>query len=876
MENGNSSPKKPNKTFLAANIVIAVVLIFALAMLTLQYYRNLNRELFEERQEHLTEFTEKTAELIGKSNENAVDHLNACAYALAWAETYKNDEMQGWLEYLKGLAGEDDMLVILFDKKGNYYSSDGASGYWQESDFLQSTGDGINIAVMSCPHESNVTRMIYARKLENEVKLDGGAETITHIAVAVDSDTFRSEMSVTGYGKDCCTFITNKSGRRIYQYTYDNNGFLSGYNLITEIEKQETVNIGKFESLSAAIEAHETYAYEFSYRDEEAAEAVRWFVGVSYIDDADWVVLLLVPTNSLGSSTSFLVSETISFFVLIAAAFILIFIAVFVMVMKIRTSRKLLEHQEKVSERLKAAADEADSANKAKTEFLSHMSHDIRTPINAIMGMTGIALKNTDNEEKIRDCLSKIDGSSQHLLSLVNDVLDMSRIESGKTVMKEEPFSLRECLNNCSSIISGQLVNRDIALIRDFERIKASAVKGDELHLRQVFINILGNSVKFTPDGGSISFRAWEEDAESGKTIFVFELSDTGIGMSEEFLPKIFEAFSQEEGGSRTTYKGTGLGMAITKSFIDLMGGTVEVESRLNEGTRFIVKVPMEVCELPEEAAAAGEDYSSLKGLKILIAEDNELNAEITQEILEDAGMSAVTAVNGAEAVRMFRESGEGEFAAILMDIMMPEMNGYEATKAIRDLLRPDAATIPIIALSANAYEEDIRMARESGMNAHVAKPVNPVAVYKELQHYTAGNGHRDGISLEGMNVLVAEDNELNAEIIADTLEESGMKAVIAPHGKAALDAFAASEPGSFNLILMDMQMPVMDGVTATREIRKLDRPDAKAVPILAMTANTIEEAGEAAGNAGMSGFLSKPLKIEEIKKYFAYAETKK
>ena len=726
---------RSSRAVFALTILVAAVLVFALGSLVRRYYGNLEQQLFEERRDHLIEFTQKTAELIGKTNDHAVGELYACTFALS--QTDAETELGDCLDYLDGLVSDEDALVLLFDKKGNYYSSDGASGYWQESELLQNAGESGSIGVMSCPHESGVVRMFYVRKLEKAVSLAGGT-SITHIAVALRSDEFRSELSITAYGDTCYTYLTNESGRRIYQYEYNNNNnnnnnFLGGYNLIRAVEQYEILHRGDHDSLSGAVAAYAADAYEFTVPDEEGGAQNEWFVSVGYVDSADWVVLLLVPTASLGEGTAGLLQDTAMFFATIAGGLLLIFLIVFWILMRSRANQRLLAEQEKANEQLQAAAEQAEAASRAKTEFLSHMSHDIRTPINGIMGMTGIALKNIGNEERVLDCLQKIDGSSQHLLSLVNDVLDMSRIESGKTTMNRESFNLRQCLENCASIISGQLVDRDVELIRDFDGITAPGVIGDELHLRQIFINILGNSVKFTPDGGSITFRAREEGDENGKRIFAFEMSDTGIGMSKEFLPKLFEAFSQEAGGSRTTYKGTGLGMAITKSFVDLMGGTVEVESELNRGTKFLVKIPMEVDTAVKETEDASEDTEALRGKKVLLAEDNELNAEIAQEILEDVGVESVWAADGREAVRLFEESKPGEFDAVLMDLMMPEMNGYEATGAIRALKRADAAAIPIIALSANAYEEDIQKSKAAGMNAHVAKPMQPETVYKEL-----------------------------------------------------------------------------------------------------------------------------------------------
>ena len=419
----SKSTARSGRSLLNIVVIIAVMVVIAVVLLVRNYYANLNRQLFEERKDHLIEFTQKSAELISKSNDNAINQLNAGAYALSeGAILYPDAGPMDCLNYIKGLIDDDNTLVLLFDKKGNYFSSDGVKGYWQESDFLRDAGKNVNIGVMSCPHESDITRMIYAEKLGREVLLSGGEETITHIAVAINSDEFRTEMSVTGYGETCYTYLTNSSGRRIYQYAYNNknnnNAFLGGYNLLHAIEKYEILHKGNYDSLTAAIEAHDADAYEFTYVDEENGEQAEWFVSVSYIDNADWIVLLLVPTAAIGEGTASLLSDTASFFMMIAAALLMIFILMFMIVMRSRTNQRLLKQQEEANILLKEAADKADAANRAKTEFLSHMSHDIRTPINAIMGMTGIAIKNIGNDEKVRECLGKIDGSSQHLLSL--------------------------------------------------------------------------------------------------------------------------------------------------------------------------------------------------------------------------------------------------------------------------------------------------------------------------------------------------------------------------------------------------------------------------------------------------------------------------
>jgi signal transduction histidine kinase/CheY-like chemotaxis protein len=393
---------------------------------------------------------------------------------------------------------------------------------------------------------------------------------------------------------------------------------------------------------------------------------------------------------------------------------------------KKRAAAKELERQEEL--------EAAERANLAKREFLSKMSHDIRTPINGVIGMTHIALKDPNDSQRVGDCLHKIDTSSQYLLSLVNNVLDISRIEAGKEVVNHAPFSMLSVLEKCKTVIQGQLEGRQIDFVTDFTGMQHTRLVGDALHLEQIFINILGNSVKFTDAGDTISFRV-TEDAWDGNTVsFRFVLEDTGIGMSEEFLPKLFNEFSQDVSQSRTTYKGTGLGMAIVKQYVEMLDGQITVESTLNVGTKFVIVMPISV-DLAQSAQEGQEQtFPDLTGRKILLVEDNALNAEIAEEMLQDEGAEVTSAGNGKVAVEMFEKSEAGQFDLILMDVMMPEMNGLEATRAIRSLDRADAKEIPIIAMTANAFEEDKRSALEAGMNAHVTKPIDVTVLMQTLR----------------------------------------------------------------------------------------------------------------------------------------------
>lgn len=415
---------------------------------------------------------------------------------------------------------------------------------------------------------------------------------------------------------------------------------------------------------------------------------------------------------------------------------ILFFLGAFVAaVLHIRKKSYLL--LEKKNRELEFAIREAERANLAKTEFLSHMSHDIRTPINGVLGMINIAEKNPEDLERQADCREKIKMSAKHLLSLINDVLDISKLERGKVEFARETFRLKELLDNCASIVGGQAADRNITLITDFGesgKLPHAYFVGSPLHIKQILINIAGNAVKYNKPMGKIRFSCHEISEAHGLAQICFEIADTGIGMGQEYLKHIYEPFTQEEGGARTNYQGSGLGMTITKNLVDRMGGSIQVKSELNQGSVFTVVLPLEIASPPEEQEEENkENIEAVCGKRILLVEDNELNQEIAQYMLEENGLEVTLAQNGKEALDIFRESAPYTFQLVFMDVMMPIMNGYEATKAIRGLDRPDASAVPIIAMTANAYAEDVRAAMEAGMNEHIAKPLEPEIMNRVL-----------------------------------------------------------------------------------------------------------------------------------------------
>ena len=397
-----------------------------------------------------------------------------------------------------------------------------------------------------------------------------------------------------------------------------------------------------------------------------------------------------------------------------------------------RETRESMERNRAIKEALA----KAEEASAAKTAFLSSMSHEIRTPMNAIIGLDKIALRDPNISDATRDELEKIGSSAQHLLSLINDILDMSRIESGRMELKQEVFSFREFLDQISIIIHGQCEDKGLSYICNRKEPLDDWFVGDDLRLKQVLINILGNSVKFTDAPGTVTFTVEQSDDGPGRRMLYFTMEDTGIGIDNEFIPKLFDAFSQEDATTTNRYGGSGLGMAITKNMVDLMGGSIEVESEKGKGTKFTVCIPLMTADraaaAPEVEAEHPAAEVSLEGLNVMIVEDMELNAEILTDLLELEGMNVEWAENGKKAVEMFEEHEPGHFDVILMDMRMPVMDGPAASRAMRSLARPDAARIPIIALTANAFEDDVMACLEAGMDAHMSKPVD-IEQLKEL-----------------------------------------------------------------------------------------------------------------------------------------------
>ena len=531
-------------------------------------------------------------------------------------------------------------------------------------------------------------------------------------------------------------------------------------------------------------------------------------------------------------------------------------------------ARKAASDTQELNAKLQVAVEKAESANRAKSTFLSNMSHDIRTPMNAIIGFTTLALSNIDDTDRVKDYLGKTLASSNHLLSLINDVLDMSRIESGKIHLEEVEVNLSDVLHDLKTIVSGQIYAKQLELYMDAMDVTDEDVYCDKTRLNQILLNLLSNAIKFTPAGGTVSVRVRQLAGKvRGCGQYEFRIKDNGIGMSQEFAQKIFEPFERERTSTVSGIQGTGLGMAITKNIVDMMGGTIEVQTAQGKGTEFTVCVPMRA----QTEQRPVEKITELEGLKALVVDDDFNTCDSVTKMLVKVGMRAEWTLSGKEAVLRARQSIEMSdvYHAYIIDWRLPDMNGIEVTRQIRSL-HDDT---PIIILTAYDWSDIEVEAKAAGVTAFCAKPMF-MSDLRETLMSALGQKPADAVQrllpeknadFKGKHILLVEDNELNREIAQEILREYGFLVDSAENGAVAVEKVSTAAPGSYDLVLMDVQMPIMDGYTATRKIRALDDPARAKLPILAMTANAFDEDRRNALESGMNGFLSKPIVIGDL-----------
>jgi signal transduction histidine kinase/CheY-like chemotaxis protein len=522
-----------------------------------------------------------------------------------------------------------------------------------------------------------------------------------------------------------------------------------------------------------------------------------------------------------------------------------------------------LSYMLQLNKRLKLAAREAESASKAKTDFLSTMSHDIRTPMNAILGLTTIAEKNLDDPEATGESLRKISLAGNHLLTLINDILDISKVESGNLSLSPLTFSIVETVENLVNLSQPMVKEKNIDFSFNVDRMEKEYLYADQLRLNQITINLLSNAIKYTEPGGKVSVDLSEEEsAEPGCVKLVYRVADTGIGMTPEFMETMYEPFSRQTDSRVNSIQGTGLGLAITKQMIDLMGGTIDCQSEPGKGTTFTVSLDIPVADRQREDM-------QFEPIDVLIVDDDEVMLRTAVDTLESLGATAEQARSGMEALGMIehRHLSGKNYGVVIVDWRMPDMDGIETIKRIHSDIDAD---IPVLLISAYDWSDIEDKAKEAGANGFVSKPLFRSTLYDKINDLIGKESKSlepedDYSDLQGLHILVAEDNDINWEIISAMLAMFGITTDRAANGRICVDMMSKAEKGSYELIFMDVQMPEMNGLDATVAIRKLEDPWASSIPIIAMTADAFSENITACLNAGMNGHIAKPVDIKLV-----------
>ena len=563
------------------------------------------------------------------------------------------------------------------------------------------------------------------------------------------------------------------------------------------------------------------------------------------LSTVDWVLLTYIPVSELGS-----IQLDWGLIGIVSAGLLLLLI--FDSVIMLRFNRKL-----------KQAALDAERANQAKTDFLSTMSHDIRTPMNAIIGLTTIASKNVDDPVSIRENLHKINLASSHLLTLINDILDITKVESGKLTLSPVTFSIRECAENLVNISQPMVKEKNIDFHFRVSRIEHEYLFADQLRINQIYINILSNAIKYTEPGGRVSLDLREEPGPDDRTVrLIYTVQDTGIGMTPEFMKKMYEPFSRQTDSRVNSVQGTGLGLAITRQMVSLMNGTIDCQSRLGEGTTFTVRLDIPLADRPDAEL-------NLDDVRVLVADDDAVLLETVSDTLLSIGAKPETVSTGEQAVAetvRCQQSG-APYQVVILDWKMPDMDGIEAARRIRSQVGSD---VPILLISAYDWSDMEEAARDAGVNAFITKPLFRTTLYDKIHELMGTQSgpleqEDDTHDIAGMHILVAEDNDINWEIISTLLGMHGIEAERAENGSLAVERMSRAKEGEFDLIFMDIQMPVMNGLDATRAIRQLPDPYASHIPIIAMTADAFSENVSECMKAGMNGHIAKPIDMKLV-----------
>ena len=863
---------------IASAIIVGLILVFGTLWVGQSAKKGTEDAVHAVSSLYLNELADRRKQVVENNLQSKIETIRVAVSLMTKEDLSSEEHLQAYQAKMKQLFKLDKFAFV--DENGLIHTSKGIKKNISDYSFDYKTISEPEVSALNMDTENK--KAVIAVPIE---PLTFGDVKLVVCFMEINMEEMLTGVSVEAQNADTtfCNIYTHDG------YALSNMvlGGLAVENNLLDALQHATFNKGcSYEQVVSDFTKGKSREVSFTYNDVQ--ETIRYVP----ISDTDWMLTYLVRETIISDQISS-VSRNIMFrSILMMALTILVLLALFIFIyIQTRKNAKLLMEaetaqaeirgkqeeleqrialQEKLEEQSHALSDalaSAEEANKAKTAFLSNMSHEIRTPMNAIIGLDNIALNDPTISDTTRDYLEKIGASADHLLNLINDILDMSRIESGRFTLKNEEFSFSEFLKAINTMFSSQCGDKGLDYNCQIQGEVDDYYIGDNMKLRQVLINILGNAVKFTPEGGKVSMSVERTAQMNGMTTLCFRIEDTGIGMSKEYLPHIFDTFSQEDSSSTNKYGSSGLGLAITKIIVEMMNGSIEVASEKGKGSVFTVTITLMDSErkgIDEDAADVHPDE-----MTVLIVDDESIACEHAKLVLEKAGIAAEVASSGAEAIEMvkLRHARMEPYNLILVDWKMPEMDGVETTRHIREVVGDESA---IIILTAYRWDDILEEAMQAGVDSFIAKPLFAAAVLEEFKAAMTRKGihaqrEANKADLTGRRILLAEDVQVNAEIMTMVLQMRQMEVDHAENGRIAVDKFTKHESGYYDAILMDMRMPEMDGLEATRAIRAMDRPDAQSIPIIALTANAFDEDVQRSMQAGLNAHLSKPVQPDTL-----------
>lgn len=849
--------RKKSLISLASIIAVAVI---GTCIFLLFYNRYIDKILYAER---LSQMKEVTTQLYSGLEDVVRSDWGDAHTQRRFMEDAAPETLDTMLSYMNKqvlLSGMDNnqIDIVAVDENGSYYTRTGRKGVLPEQRYL--VDEPQEISFVSNSMISNNSSMVMLTRFSKPLNVTDGDKNISivYYGIAQNMEALKPYFSCDAYNGTNGMYVMDEQGLKLFSSgKYD---YVKAYNIYSALEGLEYRHNMGFTSAKNELE-QTGVAYSNAVSNGE-----EYYYSLYQMENARWILLFTVPSKYVATNTVKLINTTIRMVLVFAVILVFICATVVFVVMSsfqraaLDVERRNNDELEKINGRLEAAvrtAEQAESkaneANNAKSDFLANMSHDIRTPMNAIMGITNLMEYDLDDKEKLKDYIHKVQSSSKHLLGLINDILDMSKIESSEISLNMESIYLAEQVGQIESIMRPQAEERGHRFTVRVHRIVHEYLKGDAVRLRQIFINLLSNAVKYTPDGGDISLDITEVKSDSpGRALFNIKVKDNGYGMTKEFIEHIFEPFVRAEGSVTNKIQGTGLGMAITKRIVDLMGGTISVDSEPGKGSTFEVNIPFIIDNIVPEI-----DADNI----LLISDDDSLTENVIAAFSNtDISVSVVETIEKARPVIETKKPD--------IIFLSGNLHNSELSRIVTDLKQSEDSPVLLFCVDYQEYETACELLKNSHVDGIIVRPffVSDVAAkVKNAKNKAKAKEEREG--LKGFRFLCAEDNELNAEILKAVLAMDGAECVIYPDGKQLVEAFENVSAGEYDAILMDVQMPVMNGLDATKAIRKSKNPLGRTFPIIAMTANAFSSDVQACLNAGMDAHVAKPIDVDVLER---------